>query len=296
MNMNNKTINQDGMLFENRDDYRESMYIVSDVASRFSELHWRVFEIIVSNGISRQKEAIEKAVETLPFVMKKYVGTDSVWRAIDYLISIRIFFVKQISTGLKPFKILILSDVGVMLYINTFKRNPAETEYETLIREHGSAEHGYLIKAAEEIMKKVYKFERTTTGRSENRIPLSGGLGCIPDIIGYGPNKKVFVEVECGTHNYVDFCEKCDRLMQITPAIYFIVKSRSIAKEKLLPQIQYWVKKNRTKLLQNGTKVYLASIKDFQRKYITYIFDPMHDEPICFFERKKPDANQTKVN
>ena len=161
--MNSKIENYDGMLFENGDDYRKSMYIVEDVASRFNELHWNVFEIIVSNGISRQKEAVAKAVEVLPFVMKKYVSPYSVWRAIDYLISMRIFFVKQISTGLKPFNILILSDVGLMIYINTFKKKPAETEYETLKREHGSAEHGYLIKATEEVLKKIYKFERTTT-------------------------------------------------------------------------------------------------------------------------------------
>ena len=294
--MNSKIENYDGMLFENGDDYRKSMYIVEDVASRFNELHWNVFEIIVSNGISRQKEAVEKAAETLPFVMKKYVSTYSVWRAIDYLISMRIFFVKQISTGLKPFNILILSDVGLMIYINTFKKKPAETEYETLKREHGSAEHGYLIKATEEVLKKIYKFERTTTGRSENRVLVGDGRVCIPDIIAHSSKGVAYFEVECGNHNIYDFCDKCDKLMVIARNIYFIVKNRSDAKEKLYPQIEFWMKRSRSDILEFHNKVYLTSIKDFYNGKYTYIFDPMLDKPFCCFERKKSSASQTKVD
>ena len=296
MNMNNKTEDYDGMLFENQEDYRKSMYIVSDVASRFSDLHWSVFEIIVSNGVSRQKDAVEIAVKSLPFALKKYISPYSVWRAIDYLTSMRIFFVKQISTGLKPFNILILSDVGLMLYINTFKKKPAETEYEKLIREHGSAEHGYLIKAAEDVLKKVYKFERTTTGRSENRVPLGDGRVCIPDIIGYSSEGVAYFEVECGNHNIYDFCDKCDKLMVIARHIYFIVKNRSDAKEKLYPQIEFWMKRSRSDILEFHNKVYLTSIKDFYNGKYTYIFDPMLDKPVCCFERKKSDANKTKVD
>lgn len=294
--MNSKIENYDGMLYENRDDYRKSMYIVEDVASRFNELHWNVFEIIVSNGISRQKEAVAKAVEVLPFVMKKYVSPYSVWRAIDYLISMRIFFVKQISTGLKPFNILILSDVGLMIYINTFKKKPAETEYETLIREHGSAEHGYLIKATEEVLKKIYKFERTTTGRSENRVLVGDGRVCIPDIIAHSSKGVAYFEVECGNHNIYDFCDKCDKLMVIARNIYFIVKNRSDAKEKLYPQIEFWMKRSRSDILEFHNKVYLTSIKDFYNGKYTYIFDPMLDKQVCCFERKKSSASQTKVN
>ena len=158
-----------------------------------------------------------------------------------------------------------------------------------MVKEHGSAEHGYMIKDTKHVLEKL-GYNHLTTGRSENYIRFTDGSACIPDIIGYGPNGKVFIEVECGNHNQQDFDDKCERLKALSRTLVFVVKNRSDARIKLLPQIQDWIRHNRDRLRMSQICVCLASVTDIRKGKWSYIIDPDNDEPICCFERKKKEG------
>lgn len=261
---------------------------ISDLVSGFNELDWKTFRIIVSKGISEEKEAIETVIDDLIVEDRICHSKDSVWRSVKRLTGANLLKSNRIHTGYRPLNVLQISEVGRMAYMQTFKKNPARFECEKMVSDHNSILHGYMIKDVKHILNQ-FGYETVTTGRKENVIHLYDGGGfCIPDVIVHGKPAKYF-EVECGNHNQYDFDEKCDRLKIITNKLYFIVRSRSDAKVKLLPQIESWVKKNRGTLRFNNIKVYLTSMRDLANNSCTYIFDPHFDEPICCVDKKRKE-------
>ena len=261
---------------------------MSDLTGEFTDLDWNTFRIIVSEGISEEKEAIAAVIDRLIDEEHYRYSYNAVWQAIKKLIRAHLFRVKRINTGYRTFNALLLTEIGDIAYMKRFNKNIPDSEYMNLMSEHGSAEHGYMIKDTKHVLEKL-GYEKLTTGRSENYIPYNDGGACIPDIIGYGPNGKVFIEVECGNHNRQDFDDKCERLKVLSRTLIFVVKNRSDARFKLLPQIQDWIRRNRERLRISQICVYIASVTDLRKGKWSYIIDPHSDEPICCFERKKKE-------
>ena len=262
---------------------------MSDLTGEFTDLDWNTFRIIVSEGISEEKEAIAAVIDRLIDEEHYRYSYNAVWQAIKKLIRAHLFWVKRINTGYRTFNVLTLTEVGDIAYMKRFNKNIPDSEFMNLAREHGSAEHGYMIKDTKHVLEKL-GYKHLTTGRSENYIPYNDGGACIPDIIGYGPNGKVFIEVECGNHNRQDFDDKCERLRVLSRTLVFVVKNRSDARIKLLPQIQDWIRRNRERLRMSQICVCLASVTDLRKGKWSYIIDPDNDEPICCFERKKKEG------
>ena len=262
---------------------------MSDLTGEFTDLDWNTFRIIVSEGISEEKEAIAAVIDRLIDEEHYRYSYNAVWQAIKKLIRAHLFWVKRINTGYRTFNVLTLTEVGDIAYMKRFNKNIPDSEFMNLAREHGSAEHGYMIKDTKHVLEKL-GYKHLTTGRSENYIPYNDGGACIPDIIGYGPNGKVFIEVECGNHNQQDFDDKCERLKALSRTLVFVVKNRSDARIKLLPQIQDWIRHNRDRLRMSQICVCLASVTDLRKGKWSYIIDPDNDEPICCFERKKKEG------
>ena len=262
---------------------------MSDLTGEFTDLDWNTFRIIVSEGISEEKEAIAAVIDRLIDEEHYRYSYNAVWQAIKKLIRAHLFWVKRINTGYRTFNVLTLTEIGDIAYMKRFNKNIPESEFMNLVREHGSAEHGYMIKDTKHVLEKL-GYKHLTTGRSENYIRFTDGSACIPDIIGSKDGFKWYFEVECGNHNQQDFDDKCERLKALSRTLVFVVKNRSDARFKLLPQIQDWIRHNRDRLRMSQICVCLASVTDLRKGKWSYIIDPDNDEPICCFERKKKEG------
>ncbi len=261
---------------------------IDEITKEFNKTDWRTFEIIVSKGISEEKDAKRIVVDTMIDEDFKCVSEDTVWRSIKALVLAHVFQVKKINTGVRIFNLLILTEIGRIIYMKKYRKNPPIFEHERILRDHGSYLHGYMIKDLKGILEKMGRYDTVTIGRSENFIHLGDGRSCIPDVIATKGSHRDYFEVECGNHNQRDFDEKCNKLKVITRNIVIVIQNRDRATKALKPQVESWIRSvGRSVLQMTGTRVYLTSISDLKAGKWSYIYDMTSDEPICCFKKQE---------
>ncbi len=274
-------------------DSKTALIDIGEYMKKFSTLERLVFHGIVSNGISKEKDAKALLVETLIHAMHKVICKDSIWRAIKFLVDINMFKVIRINTGIRTFNVLKLTELGSMVYMMMFKKNPPEFEHERILRDHASLQHGCTVEDVAAVLNEKGWYDRIITERVKNRIKFSDGKECIPDVVGIRGTDYDYYEVECGTHHQPDFDEKCNKLMRITKNIIIVTQSRKIATQTLKPQAEYWIRRRgRENLLRDGYRLFLTSISDLQAGKWTYVFDMLYDEPICCFRATRKEGNE----
>lgn len=265
-----------------------------DIYSQMKTIHWKVFEIIVSNGISESSIAKETAFKKLASDGMD-VSVEKVGRAIKHLVTLCLFAQQKVNTGIRWFNILNLTDTGRKIYIDKYKAVPPESESKKIIREHENATHGYLIKDVAKILEDTGKYRSVSMSRRSNTINLPSGKVCIPDIVCCQQNSIDYFEVECGNHHQSDFNDKCNKLKKITQNLYFITPNKEVAEKRLKPQIEKWIKScGVTQLRLSGVTVYLTSVSDLAAQKWGYVFDMQKDEPICL-EADSSDGSDSKT-
>lgn len=263
----------------------------NELLQRFTPRDWEIFQIIVSSGVSEECEAKRLIVDLNIRRHDKCISEDTAWLSIQALIKLGVLRAEKMSTGYRNFKILIATDLGKHLYRITLKKEPAEQEHITLLREHASLEHGYMIKDVKKILVKRGVYREVSTNRKLNRIMLNEGRSVIPDVIAktYGIQNEYY-EVECGTHNQAEFNAKCNKLLGVTPDINIIGKNRDSITRILVPQIERWIKSGGISVLQRiGGTVTVYGMTDFARRKKIYSLDPSKGKLICHFKPEKED-------
>lgn len=268
--------------------------MVKEIEDKLSPLMWKVFYIVVSNGFSKESEIKDYVVRFLIEKEMQCYGKDAIYRAIKNLIAINAFKTIRISTGIRTFNILELTDVGRMLFMKRFLKEPPESEMEKILSAHSSYDHGYMVEEVKNILENRGGFELVSTDRKANRIKLKDDESCIPDVITKDHWGYTFYEVECGTHNYDDFYRKCNKLIQVTRTLMFIGPGRNVVEKKLLPKITGWVKNVKPEFLRaNNISIKVASMYDFKQGKWTYSYDMNQGLPVCNIRnsKKKENAN-----
>ncbi len=263
----------------------------NELLQRFTPRDRETFRIILSSGVSEECEAKRLIVDLNIKRHDKCISEDTVWLSIQALIKLGVLRAEKISTGYRNFKLLIATDLGKHLYRITFKKEPAEQEHITLLREHASLEHGYMIKDVKKILFKRGVYREVSTSRKLNRIVLNEGRSVIPDVIAktYGIENEYY-EVECGTHNQAEFNAKCNKLLGVTSDINIISKNRDTITRILVPQIERWIRSGVLSLLQQiGGTVTVYGMTDFARRKKTYSLDLSKGKLICHFKPEKED-------
>lgn len=262
---------------------------LSEYSDKLKELDWWVFEIIVSKGISEEKEAKDICRDDIIVKYGIHVGSDSLWRSIKLLVNINFFTVIKINTGYRNFNLLNLTEIGALAYINKFKRKPAIQEHVLIHSHHASYHHGYMIKDTKAILERIGLYRNVETRRDKNIIRFYDGAICIPDIIAVMSNSEAhYYEVECGNHHQFDINEKCDKLARLTKHIIYVGQNRKSVCGILRKQLEAWIEyRGREELLRLGIKVYLTTISDLSDKKWTYFYDMKTDKPICCFKEKE---------
>lgn len=258
------------------------MYVqdLDNITSQMKEVHWEALRLIVESGVSELSVARKLLIEKLTDENEP-VSTDKSFRILKQLVTLMLFSQIKVSTGMRWFMVLNLTDVGTRLYVERYRKPPAETEYQRIVREHENAEHGYIIKDVCQILRDTGRYRSVSMSRRGNTIQLPEGRSCIPDIVCCLPNGIEYYEVECGNHHQSDFSEKCNKLKGITQNLFFVTPNRETTEKKLKPQIEQWIKEcGRSLLAMSGITVYLTSISELAAQRWTYVFDMKKESPI----------------
>ena len=254
---------------------------LDDIKNLMKPMHWLAFEVIVSQGISEEKEAKHAIIDKIILATKDIVSEDAAWRYIKHLVALRLFEVKRVDTGYRQFNILVITEIGRILYMLHFRKKIPSSEAANIIKEHASLQHGYMIKDTAILIKQLELYNSVTTGRRDNFIKLENGRSVIPDIIATFSDEKDYFEVECGNHKQIDFNDKCSKLATVTDRIIFIGRSFDAITNILKPQIEKWINSiGRERLYKLDKTVYLASIIDIKKNRWSYVFDMEHEEPL----------------
>ena len=250
------------------------------IKEQLKPVEWDILKVIVESGVSEMSKA--KLVVNQQVVDDNTpVGPDKANRLIKHMETLNIFSSIKINTGMRWFMIIRLTEIGQRLYIERYHRNPIETEYQKVIREHGSADHGYTILDVAQILKDTGKYRSVSTSRKGNTLRLSEDKSCIPDVVCCLPNGMEYYEVECGNHHQSDFNDKCDKLKSITQNLFFVAPNKETVEKKLKPQIEAWIRaRGRSQLQLSGVVVYLTSISELAAQRWTYVFNMQSDNPI----------------
>lgn len=260
---------------------------INRIAYKLTPHHRKVFEIIVTKGISQECVAIEQIQKEMITFERHLPSNVSTWRSIKFLVDIDLFNVQKISTGYRNFNLLLITDIGKMVFMAIFDRNVGKFEHELIAEDHDNVVHGYMIQDVKDILERkgIYHFVRTD--RESNTINLWGGVACIPDVIAVRGVEQDLFEVECANHHQPDFDDKMRKLARATKCINIIVPNRKVL-AKLKKQVDSWIATDgRIDLLRKGIHVRLATINDLANDKWAYIYDMTANEPVCCFENKK---------
>lgn len=261
-------------------------------AAKLSDFDWKIFEIIVANGISEEKIAKEVCVRELIRMNEPCVCENTVWRSIKFLVNLNLFDVEKIVTGYRSFNILELSTFGSTMYVNAFQKKPAVQAHKRIKAEHANVHHGYMVMDTADILRSKFDYVKVTTGREENTINFRDGLSCIPDVCAIRRDSKLdCFEVECGNHHQVDVDVKLTKLCRLDCRIILVGQNRKIVSDILKRQVDSWAARiGRKKLLARGQQVILTTISDLSKGKATYLYNFESDEPVCFIERKRKEV------
>lgn len=151
------------------------------------------------------------------------------------------------SKGGYNFQVFELSDIGKAIYKVISKKGSVPPEKKSILSQHKSLEHGYLIKdCATEFEEMGYK---VFTERQDLRFDLPEGKRKDFDIIIEKDDEKCFIEVERGTHTDEDFFNAMDKIYKVmqnlnrTPAeFHFVSPNEQVLFGKTKRQFFLWIK------------------------------------------------------
>lgn len=258
------------------------MYVqdIEKIKSQMKDVHWDALAAIVENGVSEMSKARQIVCEKVSD-NGEFIGTEKATRIVKFLVTLMIFNQIKISTGMRWFMVVTLTDIGSKLYMERYMKKPVETEYQRIVREHDNATHGYIIKDVAQILTDTGRYRSVSMSRKGNLIKLSDGKVCIPDIVCCLSNGIEYYEIECGNHHQSDFNDKCNKLKSFTQNLFFVAPNRETVDKKLKLQVEQWIKDSgREQLLFSGITVYLTSISDLSAGRWTYVYNMQDEKPL----------------
>ena len=244
---------------EEDEDNFDNTHLLLDVEphiDRLPEARKYLIEVIGKTGISRNQELriyLEEDEKGQQFYSKgskfnyqDMSGAVKALKDMGYLDSEK---VNLGSKGGYNFQVFELTEIGKSIYKVLTKKNPAPPEKLTVLAQHKSLEHGYLIKdCATEFVDMGYT---VLVDRADLRFDLPDGKRKDFDLIIEKSGEKMFLEVERGTHTDEDFFNAMSKIylvmqqQNISPAqFHFVSPNEQVLFGKTKRQFFLWIKQH----------------------------------------------------
>ena len=238
---------EQGIIAKARKDTRAA-YVedLNQISKKLSPEAKDIFELIGAEGISRMNLILDMVQTRNP--EKK---TTSIKAMIASLNSASLITSENISTPYTPRqRIYMLSDMGKRLYEHDFHKKPVLSEAEKVIAEHDNLFHGYGIIQLGELISQTEGYSDVHVFNRNQAIPIKGSKGkYIPDVMFKYGKYQNYIEYERGNHTQSDFNAKCNKMLQVTRYIQFVVDKQDTL-EHISSMVRVWADSKGIKVLQ----------------------------------------------
>lgn len=247
---------------------------------------WTVMQIIGQDGKSTMVDIIGECE-------KKGIIEANARSACSSLVDTAIATTAVVSTSLAPkFTVFKLTDeCGKKIYESRYNKEPCESEWEMVVREHDNLNHGYGIVQLAGQLRRSGLFIIVNEANRKNPIPVGNGKFFIPDIVIETKKAKGYIEYETGECTKSAIIDKLSKMAALTKHIQIVVKTRTAIVNKYIPAIKEWLSKNTEWVNQKGCSIWLST-----PKYIQNLKEPQKVVQLfCFkYSFEKNDFIETK--
>lgn len=224
---------------------------IDDMLGNLPDDDGEVFVVIGKHGCSEVGQIAEKITAANP---GKKDPAPKVRDALDRLVRMKLVNVKSDcrAINLNNAKLYWLSEAGKEAYERKTGKKPTESEYEAIVREHGTADHGYGIRAVARLLmdSEFVKSRHAEVEYLNNRRQIKAGEDSffIPDITIRWKNRDgkdahpVYLEYETTKTERSNFFDKCNKYFEYGNKINIIVPAAE-EKEKVVKGIASYVRK-----------------------------------------------------
>lgn len=238
------------------------------VVSQLSETAMMIIYIIGHYGLSKTKdigEQFERDTKKSSRVM------DGEWTT---LMAAQLITKESIRVPSGHFATYRLSPTGAVVFESRFGEKPVESEVEALIREHGTATHGYGIQALKEILEKDKKYIKVESCPRSSPLKVTIFDGSekeyIPDLMATTKKYVEYFEYERDTHTQAEINDKCNKMCAVTKFINFVVPELSAAKS-LKQKVDNWIQARNVMSLK-GITVRIGTIRSLDKESNRWVF------------------------
>lgn len=246
--------------------------ILKKLSGDFGDVEWAIIEAIGLFGLSQRKEIVEQVEELVDYKSKPTKINTSIKTLAEADI-IKIEKVNLPRAG--SVDIIQLGENGVKLFAYNFDKEPDESEAHKIIVEHDNLLHGYSIIFLGLDLLETYRYSDVSTmnKRRGKEVTINNNKTVyVPDLIctDYSGNAEYY-EYELDNHNIKNFCIKCDKMIQVTDTLRFVVPNKSVALS-LNKKMETWLSEKSTYSLMNTfIKIYTyRSLVEENRALIEY--------------------------
>ena len=224
---------------------------IDDTLKNLSRDDLNVFEAIGKYGCSEVMQIATKITEKTG---DEKDPAAKVRTSLEKMMKMKLVNVKSDCKAimLNGAKLYWLSESGREMYERRWGKKPTESEYEAIVREHGTPDHGYGIRAVARLLmeSEFVKSRHAEVEYLNNRkkIPAGEDTFFIPDITIRWKNRDgkeahpVYLEYETTKTDKSDFFEKCNKYFEFGNKINIIVPA-SEEKERVIKGIASYVRK-----------------------------------------------------
>lgn len=253
---NNTAQNDTSRLIKNKPTVKFSKQeekLLREMSEKLDQIELAVIEAIGGLGLSQRKLIVEEVlyiIDNSSKSTKVNATIKSMSEADDNII--KIDKIKVPSKG--NVDIIQLGKNGVKLYEYNFRESPIESEAHLIISEHDNIKHGYGILFLSEALLKCGRYSKVSTMNKDKGIEVTINnkkTVYVPDLICVNSEGEVdYYEYELDNHNNKNFCIKCDKMMQVTDTLRFVVPNKTVA-EALNRKIETWLAGKSKYILRN---------------------------------------------
>lgn len=236
--------------------------------------HWFVIRCIGEKGISVLSNIIMEGSKNIPEFKEHKI------RACGELLIANGITENALITSFKTRNSLYnLTRIGKTLYEKRHKKKPVKSEWEKLVQEHTTLEHGFGIRIIADTLRETSYYDEVDEFRRKKPIKLSQGKSLVPDIVCSREGvKDLLLEYELNTCTQADLNEKLNHIAEAAEYLNFIVPN-SAEEETLRDRITRWVKsKNKGVLARHTIRVttsfHVQDVNLYQNSSWHYIMQP----------------------
>jgi len=233
------------------------LYSVDEIRERMAEKHWCSLVYIGNTGTDSVKEITEDIVAQCAEGNITYAGHEegclnfsitAIRIALRELCSMQLLSMTTVMLPVGKKQLCKLTEKGVLFYREATGKDPIESQFTRIIRDHDNPEHGYGILYLAKLLEEKGVYSSISFERKGNSIKLNkDGETYIPDIIAITKKKsrrgnpyKHYFEYERDTHQIHDFFIKLNKMALVTSKL-FLVAPNTEAVAGLKAKVDKWI-------------------------------------------------------